>query len=228
MKTYSICNTYSSSKSDTCSYCGTSFYPGFSISVIFNNIFHPNIRAKSRSNFPYTRAIQLDQKIEKENKKVKDIQILLGNITNQTIKTKVEGILVKLNDNIDALIMYRCDLEFIRYSGSLHEIILDSGKLDSEDIIRFSNDFKNELKDVFSNLEMNYKRTNLEQYFTSKLTEYDKIIESVSVLIISNILSKTSITNEFSFSSEKQYESLSENIEKINYEIDRLSAELLE
>jgi hypothetical protein len=52
------------------------------------------------------------------------------------------------------------------------------------------------------------------------------MIENMSVLLISSILSKTSIVKELEYSPESSYRNLEENIDKINYEIDRLSAEL--
>jgi hypothetical protein len=61
---------------------------------------------------------------------------------------------------------------------------------------------------------------------TAKKADFEKMIENMSVLLISSILSKTSIVKELEYSPESSYRNLEENIDKINYEIDRLSAEL--
>jgi hypothetical protein len=96
----------------------------------------------------------------------------------------------------------------------------------SEDIVRYSNEFSEELKNVFNEIKVNYKRENLISYFNEKNEALTKLIESMSVLLISNILSSTSIIKELNYDSQVNYKVLDENINRINYEIDRLSAEL--
>jgi hypothetical protein len=114
----------------------------------------------------------------------------------------------------------------IKISGSLNALLIDSRKIGSEDLLKYENEFKQELSEAFINIQEKYGRKHLEPYFEDKRREFEKMIENVSVLLISSILSNTSIVKELEYSPETSYKNLEENIDKINYEIDRLSAEL--
>jgi hypothetical protein len=226
MKTCSSCNTYAHDKADYCEYCGEIFYKEYKIFSEIANIFHfKNVRDRSIV-FPFEKNKQLCLKIDQENQRIYDIRILLENVKNETVKQKINSIVIQIQGYIVSLVKCRCDIEFIRISTSLNALMIDGRKIKSEDLVKYCKDFKDELQSVFSEIKRVYNLDYLESYFEEKKTEIDKLIENISVLLISSILSNTSIMKELEYNPESHYKTLEENIDKINYEIDRISAEL--
>ena len=226
MTTCSSCNTYAHDSADYCEYCGEIFYKEYKVFSEIVNIFHSK-RIKDRvSTFPFEKNRQLCLKIDQEIQRVNDIQILLENIKNDVIKQKIKDIVIKIQGYIYSLVKCRCDIEYIRISTSLNALIIDGRKTRSEDIVKYCNEFKNELQNTFLEIKKIYKIDYLESYFEEKKADMEKMIENISVLLISSILSNTSIVKELEYNPESHYKTLEENINKINYEIDRLSAEL--
>lgn len=221
MRKCNSCQTYSPDHVDYCEFCGEYFHKKTII-----DIFHSSKINERELVFPFEKNKQLCNKIDQEIQRVNDIQNLLVNIKSATIKDRINDIVKKINGYIDSLVKCRCDIEFIKISGSLNALLSDSRKIGSEEILKYENDFKQELLDAFDEIQESYDRKYLDPYFEDKRKEFEKMIENMSVLLISSILSKTSIVKELEYSSETNYKNLEENIDKINYEIDRLSAEL--
>ena len=221
MRKCNSCKTYSPDHVDYYEFCGEYFHKKTII-----DIFHSSKINERELVFPFEKNKQLCNKIDQEIQRVNDIQNLLVNIKSATIKDKINDIVKKINGYIDSLVKCRCDIEFIKISGSLNALLSDSRKIGSEEILKYENDFKQELLDAFDEIQESYDRKYLDPYFEDKRKEFEKMIENMSVLLISSILSKTSIVKELEYSSETNYKNLEENIDKINYEIDRLSAEL--
>ena len=221
MRKCSSCQSYSPDHVDYCEFCGESFHKKTII-----EFFHSSKINERDLVFPFEKNKQLCKKIDQEIQRVNDIQNLLINIKSAMIKDKINDIVKKINGYIDSLVKCRCDIEFIKISGSLNALLSDSRKIGSEEILKYGNDFKQELLDAFIEIQESYDRGYLDPYFEDKRQEFEKMIENMSVLLISSILSKTSIVKELEYSSETNYKNLEENIDKINYEIDRLSAEL--
>ena len=221
MRKCNSCQTYSPDHVDYCEFCGEYFHKKTII-----DIFHSSKINERELVFPFEKNKQLCNKIDQEIQRVNDIQNLLVNIKSATIKDRINDIVKKINGYIDSLVKCRCDIEFIKISGLLNALLSDSRKIGSEEILKYENDFKQELLDAFDEIQESYDRKYLDPYFEDKRKEFEKMIENMSVLLISSILSKTSIVKELEYSSETNYKNLEENIDKINYEIDRLSAEL--
>jgi len=220
------CGTYSSDSSDQCDYCGQYFYRRRRSLLALADIFRAKEISAEETVYPYEKNRQLCSKIDQEIQRVTDIQNYLANIRNEKVKEKIDSIVSQINGYIDSLVKCRCDIEFIKISGSLNALMVDSGKIRSEDIVSTSGDFKEELLTVFEEIRKTYNREYLEPYFAAKKADFEKVIENMSVLLISSILSKTSIVKELEYGPESSYKNLEENIDNINYEIDRLSAEL--
>ncbi len=221
MKQCSSCQTYSPDNADYCEFCGELFHMR---SIL--EIFHSSKTVEGKMVFPFEKNNQLCKKIDQEIQRVADIQNLLVNIKNAIIIDRINSIVQKVNGYIDSLVTCRCDIELIKISGSLNALLIDSRKIGSEDLLKYEDEFKQELSEAFINIQEKYGRKHLEPYFEDKRREFEKMIENVSVLLISSILSNTSIVKELEYSPETSYKNLEENIDKINYEIDRLSAEL--
>jgi hypothetical protein len=226
MKTCSSCGSYSSDNADICEYCGEKLFKEYKAFSEIRNLFHPRRIVISSTVFPYEKNKQLCSKIDQEIQRVKDIENLLANIKNETIKDKIIGIIVQINGYIDSLVKCRCDIELYKIYGSLSALLVDSKKITSEDLVKYCNEFKEELHDTFREIKESYDRGYLEEYFEGKIKDLDKMIEDMSMLLISSILSNTSIIKELEYSPESDFKVLENNIDKINYEIDRLSAEL--
>jgi hypothetical protein len=226
MKKCSSCNTYSSDVAEYCEYCGEVFYKKYKTFSEFISSFKPKMKSNDGIVFPFEKNRQLCAKIDQEILRIKDINNLLVNVRNETIKNKIRDIVQKINGYIDSLVKCRCDIEFIKIAGSLNALLVDSRKISSEDLIDYDTKLKDELMNVLLEIQESYSREYLKPYFQEKEEEFEKMIENMSVLLISSILSNTSIVNELEYSTESSYKNLEENIDNINYEIDRLSAEL--
>jgi hypothetical protein len=226
MKTCSSCNTYAHDNAEYCEYCGEIFYKEYKVFSEIANIFHSKSVRDRKTIFPFEKNRQLCLKIDQENQRVNDIQILLENIKNNNVKQKINNIVIQIMGYIVSLVKCRCDIEFIRISTSLNALMIDGRKIKSEELVKYCDEFKNELNNTFSEIKKLYNLDSLESYFEEKKVDMDKMIENISVLLISSILSNTSIMKELEYNPESHYRTLEENIDKINYEIDRLSAEL--
>jgi hypothetical protein len=226
MKKCSSCDTYSPNSSEYCEYCGEVFYKKYRAFSGIINTFSTKISSMKGVVYPFEKYKQLCLKIEQEIQRVEDISNLLVNIRNQTIRAKIEGILAKINGHIDSLIKCRCDIEYLRISISLNGLLMDSKNIESAELVKYEAEFMQDLVDAFSNIRNVYNRTYLESYFENKKSDLEQMIENMSVLFISSILSNTSIVKELEYGPELSFKNLEENIDKINYEIDRLSAEL--
>jgi hypothetical protein len=226
MKNCSSCGSYTADNSGICEYCGETIFKEYTVFSGIRNLFHPRRVVISSTIYPYEKNKQLCSKIDQEIQRVKDIENLLANIKNETIKNRIIGIIVQINGYIDSLVKCRCDIELFKIYGSLSALLVDSKKIASEDLVKYCKEFKEELLNIFREIKESYNRGYLEEYFKGKILDLDKMIEDMSMLLISSILSNTSIIKELDYSPESDFKVLENNIDKINYEIDRLSAEL--
>jgi hypothetical protein len=226
MKKCSICNTYSTSNAEYCSYCGEMFFKPYQLFPEIFNILRSKQHLTQGVVFPLTKNRQLCTKIDEEMKRVEDIRELLKNVKNAEMIQKIENIISTVNGYIESLMQCRVDIEFMKNIISLNAIKDESKRLDSTEIIIYCNGIKTDFIEALDSIRDYYKNSGITEYIKQKIRFFDTAIEELSILLISSILARTSIIHENIGSVEIDFNLLENNIESINHEIDRLSEEV--
>ena len=220
------CDTYLIEKSEYCVYCGKVFYKNIQYFLILGIRSMRKKLAKTGKTFPFRKNEKLCRKIDQEIKRINDIELLLKNIKDEQLIFKIQTVIVQISGYIDSLIKCRIDIEYLRISTSINTFKFESKSMSAKELMDYCDEKREDFDKVFSLIYNEYKRDGLKDNINQKKTDLDKLIENASLSTISSIISNATVVKESEIDFGSDYQNLEKNIDTINYEIDRLSAEL--
>jgi hypothetical protein len=226
MKVCGVCAAYSASGADFCEYCGAAFFREYRVFSELANLFHSKKYRGGGRVFPFQKNKELYEKINQEIQRAEDINLLLGNVRDREMLGKITGIVAKIYSHVESLIRCRIDLEYIKILSSLNAMINEGKSLKASEVLKYCGELRGAFQESFAGIREIHTTEDLSEYMREKTGDLEAVVERMSILMISSILANASIVNELEYSVESDYRLLEENIDKINYEIDRLSAEL--
>jgi hypothetical protein len=171
----------------------------------------------------------LSARILTELSKIRDIDKLVENISQEQTRTKVLEARAKIESLVDSLIGCKVNLDFLRFANdySVIENANRSHALQPERLRELLIDQDLKLWGWLSKLQEEFPRPVTLEYFTAKHDVARKLKERISLAMVSNILSSTTLLDAESSVQAMQSDEkdIDQEIERINYEIDRLNAE---
>jgi len=229
MKKCFECNTYNNEKAIICSYCGNELDQYCNNAQIIINSFRATKIKKKIGKFPYDKAKALHLKIEQERKRVSDIQTLQKRIIDKLAIDKISNVNEKIKSYINTLILCEIDIKYYSIILSLSVInneISDDLNYEVKLINEYCEKIEKQFNELFFNEKTEYSTEDQKEHIMKKHIDMIKKIEVLSLAKIGTILSGTSIVVNSDFGVENDYKELENNIDNINYEIDRLTAEI--
>lgn len=239
-----ICSANSLSERAYCHYCGYLFdeeYPTnqkelYALYCRTDNVSEEKkqvqffkTKPKRIRNILSKRNILFDQ-ISSEREKVKNIKALLNNISKDTNKNKIQSIIDKMESLIDELLKCRINMEILKYSQGLCEIreAITKESLKAAEVDGLLREESTKYVEWIEKLKNSINSGNITEYVENRGETISSLKEEIALKVIAGILSSTNLagaTQSIEVESDN-VDSIESEIQRINYEIDRLTAEI--
>ena len=179
---------------------------------------------------PLVKTQTLSKRIALELEKITSIDSLLDNIYRPQIRSKVVDGRAKIERLVDSLIRWKVNLDFLRFYNDY--AVIDrankAGVLQPDRLSQLLEREDDKLVDWKADLERQLDRPVTWECYEEKIALVKALKERISLGMVSNLLSSTTLLNTDSSAWDVQPSELDidEEIGRITYEIDRLNAEL--
>ncbi|MBN2694559.1 hypothetical protein JXR93_07840 [bacterium] len=183
-------------------------------------------------NSPLEKSTTLKKKINSEKNKIAAIQDALKNVKNKDIKEKIEITIKGVKNLINSLVNCLIDIEFIRYIESFNSTLnhIIKNRVTESQII---NKLIWEEETKYNNWEKSIifedkKDESIFAHLKNKKSDFSSMKEKISLILISNLLSTTTVlTTETDISLyQTDLNNIDHEIDKLNSEIERLNVEI--
>jgi hypothetical protein len=245
MKNCSICSAINELSNKYCHYCGYLIREDYyiaederykkycktdNVESIDENRRLRISKIKRVENILVKRNILFDKiKIEKE--KVNNISLALVTVSSITNREKIETVKSKMEELIEELVQCRIDMEFVKFVGNFKAIkafISASNDLKVININEMLEKEQSQFIDWSEKLKAIYNSAKGREFIKQKEMMFLTLKEEIALRLITGILSTTSLLkNEIEqYNIDGGIMDIEKDIQRINYEIDRLNGEL--
>ena len=244
MKKCKICSALNNDDYQYCHYCGYSINLNPPKSENERYALYcciDNLQEEPNSNKLFSRKVLridnalckrnvLFDKIKFEKEKIKNLILALTNVSLSENRKRIESIKDRMQQLVDELLKCRLDIEFVKIIGNIKVIkkYVSENNVEVIDVNKLLLDEQEEFNDWIKNVKDYYSSQSIIEFCDKKYKIFIKLKEEIALKMITGILSTTTLLqqNSENIFDNIEVSDIEKEIERINYEIDRLNGEL--